>query len=370
MLKRYFFLLLGMLLMGGQMAWAAESTGFEPTRFKDLHALVYRVGDEVGIKLFDDIHIGLLNKVGDDLGNLKQSIRVLNSTDDQLLIKALNDLPETQLSKLNNDFLSEDFIAVFRGKPELVDAWKALEDIGVDQVTRRNITHIENIDGYIKKYPNRTSTDIGTTANQFSNVEDYLNILPDITNNSLLRGTRFDDFVIVSELGNNFHHAEYSFHLWKSENWSELENFFNSNAINNWNGTIWPPNYGFKNISHTETGAALNNKVFDRFQGEIDLGGNFASPVSSGEGINHLVFTYDSRALGVTPKIGTYYIKFKLLDSPGNMNFNYGEAIPWFGTNGGGTQIKSSVNFGNLVEGVNYEVLEKMFYDGTNWIPQ
>ncbi|MCB9302245.1 MAG: hypothetical protein H6566_16480 [Lewinellaceae bacterium] len=52
------------------------------------------------------------------------------------------------------------------------------------------------------------------------------------------------------------------------------------------------------------------------------------------------------------------------------MNFDYGETIPWFGTNGGGTQIKSSVNFGNLVEGVNYEVLEKMFYDGTNWIPQ
>ncbi len=52
------------------------------------------------------------------------------------------------------------------------------------------------------------------------------------------------------------------------------------------------------------------------------------------------------------------------------MNFDYGEAIPWFGTNGGGTQIKSSVNFGNLVEGVNYEVLEKMFFNGTNWIPQ
>ena len=175
-----------------------------------------------------------------------------------------------------------------------VGAWEVLDDLGVDQAIRRNVTHLENVDGYFAKFPSRTSADLAITANQFDNVEDYLNILPDIVNNSLVRGTRFNDFVSVSGLGNNFHRAEYSFYLWKSENWSELENLFKSNSLNGG----WPPNRGF--VSSVEEALTVNYQ-FDRYGGN---GGNFVAPDGT---------PFGDRALPVAYETSQPYNRYKVL---------------------------------------------------------
>src|SRR5690606_21257001 len=98
-----------------------------------------------------------------------------------------------------------------------------------------------------------------------------------------------------------------------------------------------------------EIGSELRDKVFDRFQiaGRENLEGSFASPVlNSNEGVEDLVFTYDSRALAKSIKEGTIYIKFRLKENiPDNLIFEYGEAIPWFDFTGNADQIKSSVSF-------------------------
>lgn len=159
--------------------------------------------------------------------------------------------------------------------------------------------------------------------------------------------------------------AEQAWLLFKEEKWTELENLINVNQLNGG----WPPNYGFKNITKVENSSDLSGKVFDRFQGYENLGGSFASPVYEGEGVGELVFTYDSRALSSQIPENTFYIKFKFKNNlPQGLKFEYGEAIPWFNTMGNADQVKSTINFNNLVEGVHYEVLEKLKFVNGNWI--
>jgi len=159
--------------------------------------------------------------------------------------------------------------------------------------------------------------------------------------------------------------AEQAWIFFKNEDWTSLENLFNTHNLNGG----WPPNNGFKNITHIETSAELSGKTFDRFQGYEDLGGRFASPVNSGEGVGDLVFTYDSRALNTQIQDGTYYIKFKLKNNlPSDLKFEYGETIPWFNTAGNAEQIKSSYNFGNLIEGVHYDIVEKFVFQNGQWV--
>lgn len=151
----------------------------------------------------------------------------------------------------------------------------------------------------------------------------------------------------------------------KNENWSSLENLINTNNINGG----WPPNNGFKNITHTEGSNDLAGKTFDRFQGYEDLGGSFASPVYTGEDVGDLVFTYDSRALNTQIPEGTFYLKFKFKNNlPQDLQFEYGEAIPWFNAAGNADQIKSNYNFNNLIEGVHYDVVEKLVYQNGQWV--
>ena len=156
-----------------------------------------------------------------------------------------------------------------------------------------------------------------------------------------------------------------AFDLFKEKNWGKLEKLFDVNNINR----KWPPNNGFKNITHIKTGSELSGKTFDRFQIDENLGGGFASPVNTGEGVGDLVFTYDSRALKYQISEGTYYIKFKLKGNlPSDLKFEYGESIPWFNASGNADQIKSSYNFGNLIEGVDYDIIERLVYQNGQWV--
>ena len=233
-------------------------------------------------------------------------------------------------------------MAFVKNNPNGAKAWEALVDIGLDQVIRRNVIYLKNVADYFSKYPGRTSADLATTANQFDNVEDYLNVLPDISHNSLVKGTRFDHYSnpSITNYNDNFSHAEYSFYLWKNNKWDELEDFFTSNNLN----AGLPPNEGFKNIANTETGVQLIGKKFDRFQGPGDISGGFASPVHSGEDIGDLFFTYDSRGLKYNIAEGTQYILFEVKSSvPVGLKFDYGEVTPWFRKQGLGDQVKSSM---------------------------
>ncbi|MBL4560317.1 MAG: hypothetical protein JKX79_04975 [Labilibaculum sp.] len=97
------------------------------------------------------------------------------------------------------------------------------------------------------------------------------------------------------------------------------------------------------------------------------MGGSFASPVNSSEGVFDLVFTYDSRALANNIKEGAYYYKFKLKgDLPNNLTFEYSEAIPWFDLPGNADQIKSNISFDKLSN--NVEIVETLKYIGGKWI--
>jgi hypothetical protein len=97
------------------------------------------------------------------------------------------------------------------------------------------------------------------------------------------------------------------------------------------------------------------------------LGGSFASPVLNGtEGVEDLMFTYDSRALANKIKEGTYYYKFRIKDDVPNLIFEYGEAIPWFKLTGNADQIKSSFKFNDIINHI--EIVEKLKFENGKWI--
>ena len=161
-----------------------------------------------------------------------------------------------------------------------------------------------------------------------------------------------------------------AYQLWGEEKWDDLYQYFKDNNLNNWNGINWPPFNGAKNIIKIEKGNQLAGKVFDRFQtgnNADKLGGGFASPVlNSNEGVADLIFTYDSRALADRIQEGTYYYKFKIKDIvPANLEFEYGEAIPWFKLQGNADQVKSSMKFGDLKD--NIEVIEVLKFERGTW---
>lgn len=181
---------------------------------------------------------------------------------------------------------------------------------------------------------------------------------------NVFRNVHYDDF--IKTFSATEVQYQKAFQLWGEEKWSDLYQYFKANNLNGG----WPPFNGAKSIIKTEKGNQLAGKVFDRFQGNEQLSGGFASPVlNSSEGVADLVFTYDSRALASQIQDGTHYIKFKLKDNlPGNLEFEYGEAIPWFNLPGNADQIKTSIPFQNLKD--NVEILEVLKYDGINnkWV--
>jgi hypothetical protein len=206
--------------------------------------------------------------------------------------------------------------------------------------------------------------------------EGYINFVKGIVSNadnenSLVRGVAKTDFlnsVTDFQNGANVNVANQAWELWKNENWTGLENLFRNHQIN-FDASIqdvWPPFFGFRNISKTETGSVLNNKLFDRFQKQPSLGGGYASPVPENS-----VYSLQARALGVNYDdlidLGQeyYYFKFRIVDSPANLEFTYGDAAPWFSEIGGATQIKSSIGFHNL--GSNIEIVEKWKFNNGTW---
>ncbi|MFB9121666.1 hypothetical protein ACFFUE_10765 [Bergeyella porcorum] len=187
----------------------------------------------------------------------------------------------------------------------------------------------------------------------------------------IYRGIKYDDFIKTFEATEEQY--KIAFKLWGEEKWDELYKYFKENKINEWNGVIWPPFNGAKSISKIEKGEELAGKIFDRFQVGKDaekLDGRFASPVlNSTEGVEDLVFTYDSRALSNPITEGTYYYKFKMKKGlPLNLEFEYGEAIPWFKLQGTADQIRSNKKFSEISEHI--EIIEVLKFEKGKWKKQ
>jgi hypothetical protein len=219
--------------------------------------------------------------------------------------------------------------------------------------------------GFLKEKDKFVAVQLNLAVNPHNFSEQHLHYLAN-AGSELIRGVRKSDFIeSVGEFATNPQLVDDAWLFFRNEDWTALENLINTNNINGG----WPPNNGFKNITNVETGSELSGKTFDRFQIDEDLGGGFASPVNSGEEVGDLVFTYDSRALKYQISEGTYYIKFKLKNNiPSDLKFEYGEAIPWFNASGNANQIKSSYNFGNLTEGVDYDIIERLVYQNGQWV--
>lgn len=144
--------------------------------------------------------------------------------------------------------------------------------------------------------------------------------------------------------------------LFVQDKFDNLFELFSVNDINNWNGVIWPPLNGFRNIEEVKSAKSYAGESFsfDRFQdpSKPSLGGSYASPVEkiakeAGES-NELFFTYDSRMLSDKLTVGTYYFKFNLSDKVSEtVNITTGEVAPWFKTPASiaGKQVKASVPF-------------------------
>lgn len=254
-----------------------------------------------------------------------------------------------RLIKLKNDVDFENFAK------HLEDA---LDNEQLRTKLRQDPQAVEDYFNYYKTNKSKTDSEI---------TNDFLKYLSDF-----IRGIGKADFLnSVSNFKNGANSvlADQAWDLWKQQKWKELENLFKTNDIN-FDASIqnvWPPMFGFKSITHTKKGLDLNNLIFDRFQKEPSLGGGYASPVP-----DNSVFSLQARALGVNyddlTDLGQsyYYYKFKIVNPPTDLIFNYGEAAPWFNEIGGAVQIKSSVGFHNLTQYI--EIVEKWQFANGQWI--
>ena len=130
--------------------------------------------------------------------------------------------------------------------------------------------------------------------------------------------------------------------LFIENKWGELETLFNRNGINGG----WPPNRGFISVKTTEL---PENTVFDRYGGYTDSKtGKFKD---SGGFVAKEEVEFPNRALPesykdpkVKPKHAYRVIK-KITD------VKEGEAIPWFGQPGKGTQYELPAGIDELIAG-------------------
>ncbi|MFY0600435.1 MAG: hypothetical protein JXR03_12250 [Cyclobacteriaceae bacterium] len=85
--------------------------------------------------------------------------------------KLLDDIAKHQVDGV----ASNDFAKFFDGKPELVDAWKVLDDAGIDDAIRKNPIRLSEVDNYLKKNPGTEDaikqgiSDVGEYQDEFMN---------------------------------------------------------------------------------------------------------------------------------------------------------------------------------------------------------
>ena len=129
--------------------------------------------------------------------------------------------------------------------------------------------------------------------------------------------------------------AAKAYQFWKDGKWAELEKFLEANRLGS--GRNWPPNRGF--VSIQQINVTPGTKI-DRFGGD---GGSFVSPIQSGKGV-----PYGDRALPYPINPDQYSVFEVVKPIPG---VKAGQAIPWFGKPGMGTQWELPMSIDDLIQG-------------------
>ena len=133
---------------------------------------------------------------------------------------------------------------------------------------------------------------------------------------------------------------EEAFELYKQAKWSELEDLFKANRLNEYNGAYWPPANGGYNI--TDNVSLTKGMKFDRYQetskiagGKPEIGGSYTSPINT----SGKPYSYGERALQVAESKNALYYEIEVLkDLP--IKGELADVIPWHGQVGGGKQMK------------------------------
>ncbi|MBP4137445.1 fibronectin type III domain-containing protein [Flavobacterium geliluteum] len=183
------------------------------------------------------------------------------------------------------------------------------------------------------------------------------------------KNVKFEDFTsTVSDFakGAKSEIAQEAYKLWGENKWDELYDLFKNNKLNDWGGINWPPFSGFAKIN--EIISAKNYKFrIDRFQKESSLGGGFGSPIlKNSEGVDDLVYTYDSRMLSDKISEGMYYFVFQMSDKAVDVELKIGDVAPWFKKqmNLAGEQIEFSKKL-HVMDATYFKNLEaKVFVNG------
>jgi hypothetical protein len=157
---------------------------------------------------------------------------------------------------------------------------------------------------------------------------------------TLVRGVSFEDFKkSVSDFSDSTKKilADTAWMLWKSERWSELEQFF---KVNNLNGG-WPPNRGALSLKIVTLKSGL---LVDRYGGYYDAGifqdkGTFVSL----KGV-----PFPKRALP-DKTLSSPYRVYRIAKPIAGVK--KGGIIPWFGKPGLGVQYELPYNINDLKKG-------------------
>lgn len=185
------------------------------------------------------------------------------------------------------------------------------------------------------------------------------------------KNVKFKDFVnSVGDFagGAKAEIAEQAYKLWGENKWDELYDLFKTNNINPYNGINWPPYNGFAKIKEIISGKNYKFRI-DRFQKDPSLAGGFGSPIlKNSEGVDDLVYTYDSRMLSEKISEGTYYFVFQMSDKASDVDLKIGDVAPWFKkqVNLAGEQIEFSKKL-HALDASYFKNLEAKVYVNGKW---
>ena len=158
-----------------------------------------------------------------------------------------------------------------------------------------------------------------------------------VKSKNLFRKPNFDDF--VRSIDDSFlsdEIARKAFNLFENDEWGKLEELFKQYNINGG----WPPNRG---VASSRTITLSPGFEFDRYDGRINRktgkfedAGSFIADKETPYGYRSLPSGYEEKPLN------SYRIKEPI------QGVQQGEAIPWFGQEGGGIQYEIPASEGGI----------------------